>query len=842
MNSNEHFIFQDIPSGTKKSSFHSAVLTTFAIDLIHFDSQMINQLRRKQICSINIFADKNQFDNSVELVSPNYLTHIGKDYSITGVKSNGAFHPKINFFAGDDSAMVLLGSGNLTITGHGKNHEAFSGFLVNSEDNTTLPLIVECWQYLCSIAKETGNYISHRIIDTIPENCPILKNAEPVENHKRHKIKEDLSAALLYPDEKSIFSQITELIPVNEIKTITIISPFYDQDGATLINFSESFPNAIIDVLMQNDCSLPPCKIKENENIHFYDFDKTSRGKIKINKYDRKLHAKIYHFKAESKEFCIIGSANATSAGLGTIKSTGINREFCVLYESTSINFLELLGLTEKKELEVDIHQIKPEEHKKSDNDSSEKTIYLKNAEYANGRLTVYTDEKSLDNLNLIIDNGVKTEIKNLGLIQGKITVEIELKDLCTCALSNSDGVIVSNHTFVNFLQKLELTNPSIENRNLNKIISKIENEDYNGLEITGFLSEIMSETMTEITETKSNPISSTFVDSKKEEKELPEIAYNKEYDNDDPGSRNTHKSSETASRLLTCIENSIKKKIHDIEDDLKGEEDTADAKESYNREIKVKRGVVVSKSKIKSTQDELKNLLENYANLLDKKNNVKEVDKMVISNSDFNFFSLIMFVSVEIAYLNKRLYTFSGDECYEDMTKPQKDSLFNFTEELNRTMQRSGLKAMCKFTKLVIDNNPLPKDDDVIKQKIQSTLKYALLFSRLLLDNATEDQTKVLEEKINLCLMNLCHYLGNAEDESIKELESISEKYDFAFRTENILKLRNNTNGLLKKLCISRKKGGKNSTKEINIYILDKIRGIYLSKNGGKQFVFVNN
>lgn len=64
MEKNEHAILLDIPSGGKNGKYHSAVLTTYAIDLIHFDNQLLNMLHRKQVCSINVFADTNQMDKS----------------------------------------------------------------------------------------------------------------------------------------------------------------------------------------------------------------------------------------------------------------------------------------------------------------------------------------------------------------------------------------------------------------------------------------------------------------------------------------------------------------------------------------------------------------------------------------------------------------------------------------------------------------------------------------------------------------------------------------------------------------------------------------------------------
>lgn len=199
MEKNEHAILLDIPSGGKNGKYHSAVLTTYAIDLIHFDNQLLNMLHRKQVCSINVFADTNQMDKSMEYVSPIYMRHIGKEYSITSISAVGAFHPKINFFVGDDAVLVVFGTGNLTVTGHGKNHEAFTGFMIDETDTTHRPLIEECWQYLCRFTKQCNDYDHNRILREIPENCTFLDSSFNIVPHSMCKVQEGLNAALLYP-------------------------------------------------------------------------------------------------------------------------------------------------------------------------------------------------------------------------------------------------------------------------------------------------------------------------------------------------------------------------------------------------------------------------------------------------------------------------------------------------------------------------------------------------------------------------------------------------------------------------------------------------------------------
>ena len=296
MEKNEHAIIFDVPNGGRDGRYHSAILTTYAIDLIHFDSQVLNMLHRKQICSVNVFADANQVGKTLEYISPRYLKNVGKDYSITSINGTGAFHPKINFFVGYESVLVVFGTGNLTVTGHGKNHEAFTGFMIDKTDQNHLPLIQECWMYLAKFTEQCGDYERNRILREIPENCEFLVPTYDVIPHKMFEVQEGLQAALLYNESKSsILQQVRDLVPLKKVQEVTIVSPFFDENGESLTTISQLCPNAKVKVLIQKNCTLPPCKLPQNKKIEFYDFNETKRGKAIFKTYDRQLHAKILH-------------------------------------------------------------------------------------------------------------------------------------------------------------------------------------------------------------------------------------------------------------------------------------------------------------------------------------------------------------------------------------------------------------------------------------------------------------------------------------------------------------------------------------------------------------------
>src|SRR5689334_8866309 len=96
---NEKRIYYEIHGS--KNSFHSAVLTSFSFHFQHFESQVLRSLKEKWITSINLLVDQSMLDEALGVASGNLKT-IGQTYAINGIKSQGAFHPKLNFFLGDE--------------------------------------------------------------------------------------------------------------------------------------------------------------------------------------------------------------------------------------------------------------------------------------------------------------------------------------------------------------------------------------------------------------------------------------------------------------------------------------------------------------------------------------------------------------------------------------------------------------------------------------------------------------------------------------------------------------------------------------------------------------------
>ena len=62
---------------------------------------------------------------------------IGQEYALIPVEcsANGIFHPKITYLWGKESDLLLVGSGNLTFGGHGRNIEVLEALTPDQDSH-----------------------------------------------------------------------------------------------------------------------------------------------------------------------------------------------------------------------------------------------------------------------------------------------------------------------------------------------------------------------------------------------------------------------------------------------------------------------------------------------------------------------------------------------------------------------------------------------------------------------------------------------------------------------------------------------------------------------------------
>jgi hypothetical protein len=347
----------------------------------------------------------------------------------------------------------------------------------------------------------------------------------------------------------------------------------------------------------------------------------------------------------------------------------------------------------------------------------------------------------------------------------------------------DKDKKSISNKLFVNWTEFLATTNPSKMSRNLNRFISRIENEGYDGMEVADMLSDVMWDLVNDTGDKVSPKIKVPSDDKKQSDLSLPEIKYNSEYDNDDAKSCRIFQIDRT-SRLIECIEESIRKKIRSIDDAIIDEEEEGSAETSNNREIEEQEDIILSEQLLKSYGELSTSLLMKYQKMINKRyEQVKATGDGVITRDDLNFFSLSMFAAMEICYLNKFRYKFDQiPNALRSCCQKQ------FYESLERSISDIGLASLEKFVRFC-NSMKLPIQRDEKFNKVATrTMKYVILYGTLFYKLSNIETKRVLNNRLLEAVDSLVGLFGKPSiDILTRELEPLSERYDYVFRMSHV-------------------------------------------------------
>ncbi len=612
------------------------MMTTFSFDFHHFESQVMRVLKKKGVSNISVFADSKMLDESIGFSTGN-IHAINSAYSINGVHSKGAFHPKLIFCAGHKQLLVLFGSGNLTNGGHGKSHELFSGLYAQDKESPQLPLINEIWYYLRSLTKTTKG-ISIEKIDWLKANNNLLPDS-PQQRHLFHKIDDDIELALLYNEGSSIYKQLLDLISKDEIKEVNIYCPFYDRDGRLLLSFAHVFPESTVSVYLETIHGNPPVDIASQHSINFYLWNNVKRAKSTFKNFERKLHAKIFHFKATDCEYLLIGSPNATIAAFGTEGQRGINEEFAVLYKIKSLDVIQELGLVSKSNKKINpkdlirITDIEGSDPKKL----GVKSIYLVGADRLGRKVTAYTQNpigyKSF-NFRVLDYWGEILQIENFHFSNEKvfqfvIGISIELNQVAYLEISDDAGQIVSNKQLINNADQLSRTNPSKENYLTLQLENKIDSEEWNDLDIINFFNTIKNLEIEENSTLKETVIQTEGEEEKSSTRSISTISYSQAIElMHDPNFVEQLSRQHHTVRIWDSIYyyfNNLEKRIEDSDHDDEEDGDISSGSEK-NERVSTLQHIVLSSEKVFSDrQKQYLQIITNYLKALEKSVQIKK-------------------------------------------------------------------------------------------------------------------------------------------------------------------------------------------------------------------------
>ena len=496
----QRHLIKEIPSG----KFHSALMTSFSINLYYWEIQLLRTLSAKGINFVSALVDSDCLSEQLLKFSKAFSGRRPKEFSLHGYKMKGAFHPKIQFYAGRKSVLVLVGSGNLTIMGHGRNLEVWSPVMVESIESPAYPFIRNVWSYLKSLYIGLGDE-AENIINSVEDNCDLLRN-DFDETVSEHFIGED-SIRFFTNQGDSIFNQCQNWIGVDRIKYITVMSPFFDSKAELIKELYNLYKPQEIRLIIEEGFGALPHKSCIPDYVKLFKWEPIAKSLDKgLQKF---YHSKCFFFEGESFHYMLCGSANASVAAFGRPGVKPVNQEACVGFKSPSTDYFKKTGFSLKEQ--VSSKDIKDVETQEDSGNQSPITLWIKEAAYLYNNFDL-----TIDNSADVIDAKVtfysgnrqplysfSKKIKPLiNKISGSFSDTI---NPLYVEITNEKGDMISNRQFVIPIESMEVSNPSPESEYRRKIYREIESGKFINGEVLTFIEQILKDAVTKKSAKKSS-------------------------------------------------------------------------------------------------------------------------------------------------------------------------------------------------------------------------------------------------------------------------------------------------------------------------------------------------
>ena len=576
---NFHNIFNEI----SRNKYHSAIFTSFSINLYYWDIQVMKALRAKGIENVSALIDDECLSDQLQNFSYQIGASRAKTFSLFGYRAKGAFHPKIMFFAGNDSVLVFVGSGNLTSCGHGGNLEIWNSIGVSSTTDPTYPVMRDIWNYLKGLYVGLGEEGSN-LIRSVEDNCSLLLGDDHESGNQEYPIDDKFTISFFHDGaHENIFDEMSHWIGDDVISEIVVMSPFYDDAAKLLHALDDRYHPKVMKVIRQTNFGSFPQRKKLPDNCKVYLWDDCVRER----EMKKMFHAKCFFFRGRSQYYFVCGSANASVAAMGLSGVPEINHEACIGYKSSVIDYWAESGITLGREDYSDESQVSD-----GKTDRGLKPLWIKEASYEFNfiRLSILSNDITGTYTIRVVSADRKNSVTHsVKVKEGENEVEYEIEhDFIPLFVwvEDTKGERVSNNQFMISRIGVESSDPSADNLGFRRNIHQIEQGNFFNPSVIRFFEDVLSDK--DVTTLKSGVTAPTEKMIKDDKNAVTYETY-EEYKKDNHAvSRMDKRISQASYRavsLMDSIISYINKSSESHEDDQIDEEEMEDVSQSTGKE-----------------------------------------------------------------------------------------------------------------------------------------------------------------------------------------------------------------------------------------------------------------
>ena len=319
------------------AGYHTSLISTFGVDFEAYEAIALPRLRDAG-CNNNILvADARMLVQALGdgARRPKFA---GRRYSVVGAKCAGVFHPKLILQLGKTSGRLLVTSANMTAAGIAGNFEVVGEVAFAGDAMESAPLLRSAVDYFLKFVEPTS--AARRQVEWALKRTRWMPPSSATE--ALVELEGGTRLAFLHRnDEKGIGERFIELVGDRSVKRLVVVSPYWDSDLRTLKALRSRTAAATAASLIQSQSALYPIHAHPSEK----GFDLFDIGRVQGANASRFAHAKVFIAESDSGDCILFGSANCTSAALGSSSQPGINEEACLFRDLPTGEAVRLLGL-----------------------------------------------------------------------------------------------------------------------------------------------------------------------------------------------------------------------------------------------------------------------------------------------------------------------------------------------------------------------------------------------------------------------------------------------------------------------------------------------------------------
>jgi len=333
----------------KHRDYHTSIVSSFTSNLSAYEDLLLHRIEQSGTYNNLLLVDKRMYQDEMALLMElqncqrQQAFHAGQRYSLYPISVRGAFHPKIYLFLGRNKARMYLGSANVSPAGLGRNRELMFDIQCSHEDSSERRIIQQAFHFLHGFLKSQHgdtSLLQEQVDFVRRESAWIFEDAGMINDGEPFLLEDGTPASLLLSnDQPSTLQRLLELVGDDPVDQLTIISPYWDGNLQTLSTLQERLQPGQTNLLIQpKRTELPANEVKNlsGDTRLYRTFSDDSAGF---------MHAKMILISTPSADHLICGSANCTTAALGSLAASPLNAEASMYRRLPVGTVLSQLGL-----------------------------------------------------------------------------------------------------------------------------------------------------------------------------------------------------------------------------------------------------------------------------------------------------------------------------------------------------------------------------------------------------------------------------------------------------------------------------------------------------------------